>query len=88
MADLIVFVVHVDRSSSPPPGQYRIAGVAEVDGSPPDTSVTWETFVPFTAAVLPINTACINAAVAAAQAAGFTVNPSDNKRLFASAVLG
>jgi hypothetical protein len=88
MADLIAFVLFVDRFSSPPPGQYRIAGVAEVDGAPPNTDIGWETFVPFSAAVLPINTACINAAVAAANAAGFTVGPSDNKRLFASAVLG
>ena len=88
MADLIAFVVFVDKANSPPPGQYRIAGIAEVEGGSPETHVEWEAFVSFSAAVVPINTACINAAVAAANAAGFTVGPSDNKRLFASAVLG
>ena len=85
MAEIIVLVGTVDQFAASA-GMYRIAGVAEVNGSP--APITWETFVNFTDNTVQVNKACIDAAVAAANADGFTIFPSDAKTLFASAVLG
>lgn len=87
MAAIIAFVGAINQHAAPP-GQYRIAGVAEVEGGDPNLPVSWEAFVGFTSQPITINQACIDAAVAAAVAAGFVVGPSDAKTLFASAVLG
>ena len=85
MAAVVILVAAVDQFSAPL-GQYRLAGVAEVEGSGMNAPVSWETFVAFSDAVSVVNKACVDAAVAAVQTAGFTVAPADKKTLFASAV--
>ena len=84
MASIIIFVTNINHFDAPP-GRYRIAGQAEVDGVGLEP-VYWDTLVNFTDSVANVNKACVDAAVATAQAIGHTILPSDAKTLFASAV--
>ena len=87
MANIIALVTAINRHAAPE-GQYRIAGLAEVEGAPLDSQVSWEVFASYAAAVPTINAACVTAAVDAAVAAGFSVGPPDIKTLFGAAVVG
>ena len=87
MANIIALVTAINRHAAPE-GQYRIAGLAEVEGAPVDSQVSWELFANYDAAVPTVNAACVVAAVDAATAAGFSVLPADVKTLFGAAVLG
>jgi len=64
-------------------GALFLNGIANF--GPDGISVAWETSVPWDSTPVAVNQACLAAAVAAGALLGFTVEPSDNKLIFAGA---
>jgi len=84
MPGLMVLVSNVNQTEAPA-GQYRLAFVGEVEGSA--VQIGGNVFVNYTDSVPVINLAVLDAAVAAAAVAGFTVLPADKKTLYGGAGL-
>jgi hypothetical protein len=82
MAHIAIHVTDVDPRTAE--GDLTIAGVAflSTDGG----QVNWAAYVAYTALAATINGACMDAAIAAAQAAGYTVGALDKKTIWGGAI--
>lgn len=80
MAHIAVFVGAINRQGS----QLRLSGFASISGS--DDVIYWQADVAWTALSATMNEAARDAAIAAADVAGHTVGPLDNKTLFCGAM--
>ena len=86
MADVVVFVGGIGYAEGNG-NDVRYGGDARVAGmSPTADNIPWVVLVDIGVSRFALNTAIINAAVSAVQAAGFIVGPSDKTILMAAAV--
>jgi len=82
MSHLAIFVTRQSIASD----QLVVGGDARVNVANTDT-IEWAAVMPFDSNFVQINAAIKDAAIAAAEAAGFTIGVSDQKTLFGGAVI-
>lgn len=85
MADIFILFDAINPGDSP--SSMSCSGTCRVSGAPVDSdSLVWSTVVSMGLTTVQLNAACIDAAIAVAQAAGFVIGGGDRKQLFSGAV--